>query len=338
MTEKFTAGAFCFYQNRVGVAMLPEDVRQLCIDAGFDPAMVPDYKGDRTAVSRARSAANREIKRLSYTLDHISQSKTFVEYSIMLVERHPERAKAEHTQVALCTWNADRPEGFYGDIDHVVAQEINKQYRQLRGKLVPSDWTDAITKQLVNACHGMPMRDDGRIYWIPPQSIAETKRFGELLSKVGINLVLCEIEAQDRQATTDTATSNLYEQLTDLEEEAKLFNGKQKPSLYKNRLDTYEDLRKRATLYRDALGVGIDKAQAVLDRLESEVGQMLTLRHQFTVPRGQGAMDKPTAHDVIKSTLNLGGDTIPQLKTTVYDMRQNTVTQETYQPAQSALF
>jgi hypothetical protein len=87
------------------------------------------------------------------------------------------------------------------------------------------------------------------------------------------------------------AQDSLAEQIAALEAEAAAFDGTQKPSTYERRLGEYQRLRERALLYRDALGLGVERAEEVLEQLEQKVIAMLDLRHQTVVHR-DGSVDK----------------------------------------------
>lgn len=137
------------------------------------------------------------------------------------------------------------------------------------------------------------MRGDGRVYWVPPQRIDDIKKLGAFLAEVGIDLIMCEIEPETRTVVADVAQVSIDEELDRLQEEAEAFDGKQKPSTYARRLDVYQKLRQRAVLYRDALGVGADRAAQVLDELEQKVSSMLELRKTITIHR-DGTITTPT--------------------------------------------
>jgi len=119
----------------------------------------------------------------------------------------------------------------------------------------------------------------------PRQRLADVQRLGAFLSDVGIDLVLAEIKAESKAVVEQVAQDSLEDQLKRLQQEADAFDGTQKPSTYSRRLETYQQLRSRAVLYRDALGVGVDSAEKVLKQLESKVSTMLDLRRKTVIHR-----------------------------------------------------
>ncbi len=65
------------------------------------------------------------------------------------------------------------------------------------------------------------------------------KKLGAFLADVGIDLVLCEIEAESRTVVKTVAQDSLDAQISQLEQEAADFSGLEKPSMFTRRLDTY---------------------------------------------------------------------------------------------------
>jgi len=97
---------------------------------------------------------------------------------------------------------------------------------------------------------------------------------------------------RSRTVVQDVASTSIDEELDRLQEEADAFDSKQKPSTYARRLEEYQKLKQRAVLYRDALGVGADRASQVLDELEQKVSSMLELRKTITIHR-DGTISNP---------------------------------------------
>jgi len=123
------------------------------------------------------------------------------------------------------------------------------------------------------------------VYWVPPQRVDAVRKFGGLLADVGIDLVICEIEAEAETIVHHVASASLDDQIAQLEDEVQQFDVKTKPSTLSRRLDLFTQLKQRALLYRDALGVGVDRAQSALVDLEQKVGAMLELRQNTVVHR-----------------------------------------------------
>lgn len=285
----YTDGAFCFYRATAKSAHDPQTIATLALQHGVPASIIPPYAGDRQQVSRAITATASKGSRQGWLLRPIKQSRTEVCYGIVREEKDQHAERLRHTQESTAEWTAEHGNGAHVTGSHPLAQQIDAEYQAIRGKILPGDWTSTLTDYLTTDCQATAMREDGRVYWIPPQCVAQAHVLRDFLAEVGIALVLCEIEAQARATVVQAVQESLAEQLQALEDQAAAFSGDEKPSNYKRRLEEYASLRKRATTYRDSLGIGIEQAQRVLDRLEEEVGMMLDIRQHTVIHRDGGS-------------------------------------------------
>jgi hypothetical protein len=283
MTQKFSTGAFVFTRTRGLEPRDPADLEPVAVQHGIDAAFIPAYPGDRVAISRALTHASRGLATEGFLLRPIRRTSGEVVYGIVREQRDEAQVRLDHDFEATISWSAE-PDPSIVVGDHDVASRVRDAFNTLRGKIVADDWSSSITSYL-ESHDAARMRGDGRVYWVPPQRIAEVRKLSAFLSEVGIDLILCEIEPEVQTVVADVAQVSIDEELDRLQAEAADFDGKQKPSTYARRLDEYQKLRQRAVLYRDALGVGVDRAKAVLDELEQKVSAMLDLRRQTTVKR-----------------------------------------------------
>jgi len=159
---------------------------------------------------------------------------------------------------------------------------VANAYTSLRGKIVAEDWSSTITSFLEQH-DAARIRGDGHVYWIPPQRVDDVKQLGAFRAEVGIDLILCELEPEVRTVVQDVVQESVNDELDRLQAEVAAFDGTQKPSTYVRRLDEYQRLRQRATLYRDALGLGVERVEQVLGELEQKVQTMLDIRRQTVV-------------------------------------------------------
>lgn len=281
--NKFMNGAFVFTRTKGLEPRNPEKLQPIAVQQGIDPKVIPEYVGDRTTLSRAIMATSKGLAKEGFLLRPIKRTSSEVVYGIVKEEKDEETRRVDHEFEATVSWTVEPdPSTIVGD--HVVAQRVNSAFQQLRGKIVADDWSSSITTYL-EGHDAARVRGDGRVYWVPPQRLKEIKQLGMFLQDVGIDLLLCEIEPEVKTVVQDVAQVSIEEELDRLQAEAEGFDGKQKPSTYARRLEEYQRLRQRAVLYRDALGVGSDRAQKVLDGLEQRVSSMLTLRKQTVVHR-----------------------------------------------------
>lgn len=287
-TEKFASGAFVFTRARGLQPRDPDDIPPLAARHGIDPAFIPTYAGDRVAIGRAMSQASSGLQREGFLLRPITRTSTQVVYGIVKEDRDEALQKLDHDFEGHVSWSAEPDPGEVKG-EHPIARRVAEVYRELRGKIVADDWSGVITAYLEKH-DAARIRGDGRVYWVPPQRIPDVKKLGGFLAEVGIDLVLCEIEAESKTVVEQVAQDSLEDQLDRLQQEADAFDGTQKPSTYARRLDEYQRLRERAGLYKDALGLGVQKADKVLAELEQKVQTMLDLRLQTVVHR-DGTVD-----------------------------------------------
>ena len=281
--QKFQNGAFAFTRTKSIEPRDPESLQPLAIQHGIDPAFIPAYAGDRTAVGRAITQASIGLSKEGFLLRPIKRTTTDVVYGIVREQKDEAAERLDHDFEATVSWSAE-PDADIVRGSHPIAQRVADAYQALRGKIVADDWSNAITTYLENH-DAARVRGDGRVYWVPPQRLDAIRRLGTFLQELGIDLILCELEPEVRTVAKDVAHQSLEDQLTRLQEEVDQFDGTQKPSTYTRRLDEYQHLRDRAILYRDALGVGVDRAQSVLTELERKVTAMLELRSQTVIHR-----------------------------------------------------
>ena len=293
MTSKFTNGAFVFTRARGLTPRDPSGLKALAEHYGIDPKLVPDYAGDRTAVSRAIQRTAVGLSRHGILLRPIRRTNVDVVFGVVNEKADEAKERLDHQFIATVGWSAEpRPEMIRGD--DPVADRVRSTYNELRGMVVADDWAPSITAALLKL-GAAAVRDDGRVYWVPPQQLDVVRKLGAYLHEVGIDLVLCEIEAESRTVVTEIAQSSLVDELDRLVAEADAFDGKQNPGTYEGRLHEYQQLRQRATLYRDALGIGVEQAQQVLAALETKVSAMLDIRLRSTVRRDGTVVESKSA-------------------------------------------
>ena len=284
-SHKFANGAFVFTRARGLQPRNPDELLPLAAQHNLPHDIIPKYVGDRATVGRAITQTSSGLHREGFLLRPVKRSSGEVVYGIIRENRDDDSQKLKHKHEATVSWSVE-PDSSVVQGEHQVAKRVAEAYQQLRGKIVAEDWSASITTYLEQH-DAARVRGDGRVYWIPPQRIDAIRNLGSFLQQVGIDLILCELEPEVQGVVQDVASESIEEQLDKLQQEADSFDGKQRPSTYVRRLEEYQRLKQRAGLYRDALGVGVDKASQVLQGLEEKVGQMLELRKQTVIPRGK---------------------------------------------------
>ncbi|MCA9670685.1 MAG: hypothetical protein KC503_34045 [Myxococcales bacterium] len=301
--SKFGSGAFVFARPRGLEPQHPEDIQKWAAQHQISSDLVPTYAGDRVAVSRALQQASAGLARQGFLLRPIKRTGSEVVYGIVREQRDESGRRLDHAFEETVSWRAEPDAGVIQG-DHPIARRVAEAYSSLRDKIVADDWSGIISSFLLD--HDAARIRSG-VYWLPPQRIGDVQRFSRFLEDVGIDLLLCEIEAEAQRIVESVATQSLDDQLDQLQTEAAAFDGTQKPSTYARRLDQYQRLRERATLYKQALGLGVQKAETVLSDLEQKVGAMLELRRQTVISRDGSASQQPATDDADQPSLRFAG-------------------------------
>lgn len=284
MSQKYANGAFCFYRTSAAcVPMTPAEIEPLAQQHNLPASIVPAYAGDRAQVSRAIAQAKTGLANRGHVLTALTTRDHEVVYRINAIQREDDRGDMPYE--ARLWWSDEHGNGASIEGTHAVACQVDAAYQGIRGKVCPGDWTASLTAYLVGECYAQPMREDGRIYYLPVESLGKLAPLSAFLAQVGISLVICEIEAEAVPVVQQAASEGLAEQLQALQDAVAAFDGKQKPSNYRARIGEITQLRARATAYRDALGIGVEQAQAVLDQLEAQVHALLDIRENTVVHR-----------------------------------------------------
>jgi len=288
--HRFATGAFVFTRARGILPRHPDELAQLASNYNIDSEVIPSYPGDRIAISRGVTQTSKGLHREGFLLRPIKRSSSEVIFGIVREEKDEKGRRLSLDHEATVTWRAE-PDPSNVEGEHPVARRVADKYQELRGKVIAEDWSASITSYLEQH-DAARVRGDGRVFWVPPQRINEIRNLGTFLQQVGVDLVMCELEPEVTRMVQDVASESIEEQLEKLSVEAESFDGTQRPSTYVRRLEEYQRLKNRATLYRDALGVGVEKAEQILEGLERQVTDMLELRKQ-TVIRKKSDREKP---------------------------------------------
>ena len=280
MTKKFANGAFVFTRARGLTARTPNEVVPIAQRHGIDPSVIPPYAGDRAAIGRAFARTDTKIAGTQYLLRPIRRTSTEVTYGIVREDKNGSD-HLDHEHEATVTWKAEPdPAGIEGH--HTIANRVGLAYAKLRGRLVSEDWTSCVTSEL-EKLGAVPMRDDGRVHWLPQSSLDQLRKLQGFLSEVGVTMFIAEVEGENRGTVTEIVTESVDDQLHKLEIEVRDFDQTQKPSMFAKRLELYQALRQKALLYQSALGIGAERTTAVLSELEKKVSAMLDVRKGMTV-------------------------------------------------------
>lgn len=280
--SRFGDGAFTFYVVKPSLEpMFPEQIAAIAHRHGIPDTITPAYAGDRATVSKALGKGAPK----GWLLRKIVADQTQVIYGIVSETRDQEAQTLEFTHESSCTWSMDEDAGSAIHGDHEVAQLVNDAYQELRGKIIAGDWTGSLIAYLTDDCIGMPLRSDGRVFWVPPHGLDSLRKLTVFLDEIGISVIMCEIEPLNKVVIHEAVSASIESRLKELQDEVEQFDGTQRPSTYKDRMAQYVALKKRARTYRDVLGISIADAEAALEVLETKVGAMLLDRNAKVIHR-----------------------------------------------------
>jgi hypothetical protein len=204
-------------------------------------------------------------------------------FSIIAKRRNDALLRVDTEFRASVAWSDEAPDEVEGD--HPVAGRVRETFDRLRDRVVADDWTAKLIAYLTGTMRAVSMRDDGRVYWVPPQHIDDVAALRAFLKDCGIDLVLAPITETATKVVRAAAGASIADEIARLRAVVADFDGKQKPSNYESRLAEFAALRDRAVLYREALSVGVDEAQAALDELEQKVEAFLMERTSTVLHR-----------------------------------------------------
>jgi len=206
-------------------------------------------------------------------------------WGIIKEDRDEEGKLISHSQEGTIEWHEGMPISYeYSSFEALgICRRVVDAFSKFQGKVITDDWGEAIRNWLLDN-DSTPLRPDGRIFWIPPQRKAEMLAFEKLLLEGGVSLVVLEVATpQAIEVVKESASESLDSSLESLIQEVGSFDGTQRPSTYEKRLQEYQKLKERAILYRDALGIGVEKAIQALESLESKVEALFNIRKDVTL-------------------------------------------------------
>lgn len=281
-------GAFVFTVTRDFVPCFPEEIFGLAEQHGFEKSIVPEYAGDRAAFSRAVQETRSGLWREDLLLRPIKRTSSEMVFGIVREYRDETAQQLSHETESTVIWKS-YPDPSIIEGTHPVAIRVAEAYENLRGKIVSDDWTDTLTK-FFEEQDAARVREDGRVYWLPPQALETVSRLKTFLESIGISLVVLPSSAEPG-VVQHIIQKDLHTKLEQLQREARNFDGRQKPSTYKRRLEKLRRLRQRAQKYNDATEVNTGNIVEAISDLEVKLSDLLKNRKQ-TVYRRDGTIEK----------------------------------------------
>lgn len=256
--------------------------------SGLPTAVLPGYAGDRKTVRRAveRVAATTP----GFQLRPVRQKSHYeLSFAIDEVRETAEGVRLRPRQVGRLDWKAldNKVRG-----QHRVAKTVRAEYEKLQGEVTAEDWTTSLTSYLLEACFAVPLRSDGRLYWVPGRKAQHANALCSLVLAAGGRALairtdesgmteLCGLQALE--LTREHARGLLQA----LEAEISGFTGRQHAGTYKRRLESCAQLRRMLDAY-EAAGIKpcVPAAAEALQRAEDRLHELHTQRVARMCVRG----------------------------------------------------
>lgn len=253
-----------------------ETLERIWRDAQLDTALLPDEPtADRALKQAVRDAQVGHRDRLiRLGLD----TETEVVFAVVR-EQRDERGNVSYAQEARVHLDRATERLTADDPMHAIVQTVFAGYRAHRTTHASDDVRKAIVKTLASWSAVM-LREGGGIYWVPNVHAAELRNLQSAIERIGTSHVYVLPVHESADATLalgEIATASLEAELAQLQAEIAAFVAAppERASTLERRLDAFEALRGRASLYRSILSVQVTDLDAQLDRMAAAIEGLL---------------------------------------------------------------
>jgi hypothetical protein len=162
---------------------------------------------------------------------------------------------------------------------HDVVAAVETRYELLRS----THTVDDVRRTVVRALHSfaaVTLRDGGGIYWVPQPFAVQLRKLQGAVEQIGasrVYLVPVHRTLEAEKALGEVATESVEHELEALKSEIESFLAAppDRSSTLVRRFDAFEDLRKRAGLYKTILSAEVQDLDEQLDKLAASVEMLL---------------------------------------------------------------
>lgn len=186
----------------------------------------------------------------------------------------------------------DKATGAVNSSNSVTQAAVESEIRSLEHMVEGQDLTVSIVRW-VGQVAGCALRENGGVYWVPPAAAAQLKTLGEAIEEgtggaCSVYVLPLSSSAEAERGIGDSAKAGMESQLALIAREVEEFKT-EAPSRrsLENRLVKFQELRQRATMYRDLLKVSAGDLEEKISAMEGAVREMLAA--------GPAATDKKPA-------------------------------------------
>jgi DNA-directed RNA polymerase beta subunit len=254
------------------------DFTKVWKDAGLDEKWLPEGAGPARALRAAGKAVTKEgtgfiFRPAAETPSHV----------ILAICREDKDGKGNNSYTQEAQVAVDGAGTFSTDnVNHKMVAMIHAEFNRLWGVYVAQDITRAITNAL-GANAAVLLRKTGGVYYVPNTGTDAPARLQAAIQKVGrseatVIPVFSDAAGTAQQQIGSAAKGSIEAELQDLAAEMDQFiegvlNDQPSPTIehvMNRRLQTFDELRAKAVLFRDILAVEVKDLNEKLDILEEQ--------------------------------------------------------------------
>jgi len=257
-------------------ARIPRHVlERVWTGAGLDLALLPEPPSAEKAFKTAARECQVGKPDLLIRLGKDSESELVF---ALVRESRDGQGNVNHTQETRVTLQRASERLIADDPQHPDVEALLRTFHELRHTHTADDVRRALVKAL-HAFSAVSLREGGGIYWVPKPFAPQLRRLKDAIEQIGASRIylLPVHESDDAAASLGTvARASIEDELVALQEEIRKFQEEPpRASTLERRLEAFDELRCRASLYRDILNVQVVGLEQSLHGLASTVSSLL---------------------------------------------------------------
>lgn len=244
--------------------------------ASLSPAMLPDpttaEKALKVAVREAAVGQPDRLIRLGL------ENETEIIFAVVRETKHEDGSVSymQETRVVLDRATERVTSDVHG---HDLGAAVAARFGELRTTHTPDDIRRSMMKVL-DSCAAITLRDHGGVVWVPAPYAETVRQLQSAVERIGTSklyVLPVHASADANRTLGDAAKVAIEDELSVLKAEVEGFmtSPPDRPSTLVRRLDAFEALKARATLYREVLAVHVQDLDSTLDALAANVESLL---------------------------------------------------------------
>lgn len=214
--------------------------------------------------------------------DHLLRMAKDDEHEVvygLVVEKRDGSGGLEYQQEARITLHRTNDAVTSDAPTNEMVRRFFQRFEDLRDVHTTDDIRRSITKTL-DSFAAVTLRANGGVYWVPAPYAEGLRRLQTVVEKLGqskLHLVPITRSKEGQAALAQAARASIEDELNALQAEVQEFvaTPPERASTLVRRLDTYDDLRRRAGLYQTVLAAQVTGLTEALVRMEQQVHGLL---------------------------------------------------------------